>query len=113
MYKILFKIVQAVLCPSFVATEGHFSIDQVTEKLYAKIMGMPTVLRAATIMVAYIFNWYGVFISLSLYKNQNLFNCQKQLSQWQDSNIGPCRDVMAFFTKMTFFIYFSLCPKKN
>ncbi len=113
MDKIIFCIVQGILCPAYVSDLEHHIVVQTAEKLYRKIMGMPTLLRTLMIMVIYVFNWSGVFGAASFFENQDLTRRQKQLRQWQESKIGSCRDVAAFFTKMTLFIYFTLCPKKN
>jgi len=111
--KIISRIVQSILCPVFVSDPEHFTVVQTAEKLYRKINNMPTLLRLAMTILVYVFNGYGIFVAASYFENQDLLTRQKQLRQWQNSKIGPCRDVMAFFTKMTLFIYFAICPKKN
>ncbi len=111
MEKIILGIVQTILCPQFAADANHHHVTHTAEVLYRKIMAMPLLLRLAMSVLLYVFNGYGVLLGGHLFENHVPQNKAKQLSQWQNSPIAPCREAMSFFYKMTFFIYFSLCPK--
>lgn len=108
MDKIILGIVQALLCPGYAEDPEHHNVTHTAEVLYRKIMAMPFLLRMAMTILIYVFNGYGIFITGSLFEHQKIRQRQAQLRQWQDSPIGPCREAMAFFNKMTFFIYYSL-----
>ncbi len=113
MDKIILGIVQALLCQQYAQDEQFYGVTHTAEVLYRKIMAMPLLLRTLMTAFIYVFNVFGVFVGGGLFENLNLQQRQAQLRQWQHSPIGPCREGMAFFNKMTFFLYFSLCPKND
>lgn len=113
MDNIVLSIVSTILYPEYAKDPAHFQVTHTAEVLYRKIKAMPLLLRIAMMMAVHVFNFSGIFVSACFFEHQDLITRQKQIKIWQDSKIGVCNDVVAFFNKMTLFIYFSICQKRN
>ncbi len=112
---IIQALVQVILLTSLgleLKDEDPFLI-QVSDGLYRKIMGMPSLLRWAMSGLIVVFNVYGYFVAGRLFTRQNPLQRRRQVERWRHSVLGLCRRFIIFFEKMTLFIYFSLCPSKT
>ncbi len=103
-------LVQGVL----VETLGEKNIDlnafvQTGNVLCARIQRMPLLLKAPLTVLTMVFNYAG-FIPFKRKAPQARL---RQIAQWRQSPLGPCRELIGFYDKMTLFIYFSLCPLKK
>ena len=71
---------------------------------------MPFILKKAMLIFICIFNGYGLFCAGKLFVQQSPIQQNRQVEQWKNSPLGLCREFIAFFEKMTVFIYYSVCP---
>jgi len=81
---------------------------QTSEILFEKILLMPQFLGFPMIILALLFDWYGILSGGRRFHNQSASKRSNQYHQWNNSKLGACRDFILFFERLSLYIYFSL-----
>lgn len=108
-------IVRAVLLSSLGA---DYPVDQESCRKTArhtvlKVLGMPGFLRLPMIILTVVFDVCGLFFGGKLFRHLSQENQHRQFTAWQESLVGPCRDLTMFYQKMSIFIYFSVAESQK
>ncbi len=84
------------------------SQNQTSEILFNKILLMPQYLALPMIILALIFDGYGIIFTGKRFYSQSASQRSKQYHQWKNSKLGIFRDFILFFDRLSLFVYFSL-----
>ena len=113
MERVILPLVQTLFVQSLgrdTGDDGPAALE-VSRVLRRKIGAMPVLLRAAMTLLTHGFNIYGLVVCGRLFCAQDFYQRRRQVQQWQNSPLGPCREFVGFYEKMTAFIYYSLYAK--
>ena len=68
---------------------------------------MPRFLGVGIVCLTLAFDWWGVLRKGKRFRNQDTESQRAQLIQWENSFLGPCRDLVEFYALLARFIYYS------
>ena len=106
----LIKPFVLVFCSEIAPVESlkEERLEKMAEILRQKISVMPFVMRTALSLLTTMFDGMGIFYGARLFRCQAFESQKNMVKALNSSPLGPFKELLKFYQKMSVFIYFSM-----